>query len=328
MEFARAVEIPAAQAIDSGRDVRQCNPEAQKYFVIPPPVLRERGWRLPRGPLATHSDFNPITAQTESMIADASPTDSSIPKLPRKSDMGFHDTRWSRVLRAPQGSAKDQDELARGYWPPLYYLAIRKGLSDSDAKDLVQGFFQKHFWSSVQQSRPEAGKLRTYLLQAFRCHFIDEWRKVRGQRNGGQTIHVSRDDADAQASIGPEDAMTVDETLYDRDWALTLWERAVDAVSRAYGRAGNGDLLNTLIAHGVINRDPHKLAEPDYAALTAAMAVTKTNAAQRVYQLRKKITAAFVEEVRQTLLVTASRAADDLTLKEEASYLMQVLYKT
>src|ERR1043165_2955263 len=94
------------------------------------------------------------------MIKEQSPDDDGEPSTPRDprearslSDLNVGDvpkgemppTRWTRIRAL--GSGNDQmsqeaaDWFARNYWLPVCNHLRRKGISEPDAQDITQGFF-------------------------------------------------------------------------------------------------------------------------------------------------------------------------------------------
>jgi hypothetical protein len=73
-----------------------------------------------------------------------------IPGTLQEGGAPFQTTHWTVVLQA--GKA-ESDEAARkalaafceAYWPPLYTFLRRRGYSQADAQDIVQGFFEHLF---------------------------------------------------------------------------------------------------------------------------------------------------------------------------------------
>lgn len=154
----------------------------------------------------------------------------------------FAPTRWSLVLRSRGEDVPSRialEELCGAYWFPLYAWARRSGMAPADAEDAVQGFFAvvlgRRLFDRADESR---GKLRTFLLTAFRRHIRDERDKsVAGRRGGGRV--VSFDGMEAEEWFR-EEALAEEspEHCFDRHWALTVLERALGRVEAGYARRG------------------------------------------------------------------------------------------
>ncbi len=158
----------------------------------------------------------------------------------------FPATRWSRVVRA-QGTADDPtrhaalDELCRTYWQPVanYLTALGCG---QDAADVAQDFFATFLRrEGFNHADPQLGRLRGLLKTSARNHFL-QWRRNRATlaRGGGATTH-SLDELALEIPADEAAALS-----YDRDWALTILNRALAKLRESYTQRGRGDLFAAL----------------------------------------------------------------------------------
>src|SRR5579859_1934208 len=80
----------------------------------------------------------------EAMLPSSSQSQSA---LTQGTHAQFHETRWTIVLQAVESSSPASAEalasLCRIYWYPLYAFARRSGLSQADAADVTQAFFER-----------------------------------------------------------------------------------------------------------------------------------------------------------------------------------------
>jgi RNA polymerase sigma-70 factor (ECF subfamily) len=209
------------------------------------------------------------------------------------------------------------EQLCREYWYPLYAFARRNGQSVDDAKDLTQGFFaallDKGWLGSADR---EKGKLRTFLLTAFRRFMAKEWRAMRAQSRGGRVAIVPFEEEGAENRYAAARLDMPAEALFDRQWALNLMERTVRALEGEFRQAGKTKqfelLKDTLMAgRGGI----------DYAALSAPLVMNEGAVRVAVHRLRKRFRGLFREEVERTL-------AEGESVEEELRYLARVLGPT
>ena len=80
----------------------------------------------------------------------------------------------------------------------------RSGRSAEDAKDLTQGFFAVLLdkgW--LEAADREKGKLRTFLLTAFRRFMAKEWRRGQAEVRGGMVALVSWEEGGAELRSSP-----------------------------------------------------------------------------------------------------------------------------
>lgn len=277
------------------------------------------------------TSFSPSTSSLpEDSVPTASPSPSTKPAQPPGK---FPETQWTHILNAQQENKDARNALARAYWQPLYHFALREWRLDHHrAQDLVQIFFLERFWKCLQgkekNTAPETAdhrstKLRTYLLAAFRNSCRSEWRRDQNVRHGSGAIHESMDDPDSThgheslADSGPGEGSAL--AAYDHDWALNIWERAVEALYQQAAQRGSSERFATLSAHGLVTRDPAKLKEPDYPALAAALKESEPTARQIVSRFRHDLRSLMRNEVQQTL-------HESLHLDEEYAYITRLLF--
>jgi len=168
-----------------------------------------------------------------------------------QSPAAFRTTRWSVVARAaalehPTAQAA-LAETCRDYWPPLYAFARRSGHAPADAEDLTQSFFaaliEKNTLATADQSR---GRLRAFLLTAFRHHIADVVKHDHAQKRGGADNLLSLDD-NGEGGRAPEPIEhETPETLYHRRWAMLLLERALDQLEAERTAAAHGAEMEVL----------------------------------------------------------------------------------
>jgi DNA-directed RNA polymerase specialized sigma24 family protein len=165
----------------------------------------------------------------------------------------FATTRWSLVLAAGhRGDSPDAEgalaSLCEAYWYPLYAHARRKGLSTEEAEDRTQGFFarllDKDDLAVVDRSR---GRFRSFLLTAFSHFLANEWDHERAQIRGGRKRRLSLDVQSGESRFVVEPShITTAERIFDREWAVTLLDRALARLRDEYHDAGKGELFEAL----------------------------------------------------------------------------------
>lgn len=207
----------------------------------------------------------------------------------------FQATRWSLIQRVRGGGAEAAvalEELCAAYWFPLYGWARRSGASPEDAEDVVQGFFcdvlRKELFAKADASK---GRLRTFLLTIFRRYQNDVRDRAAAQRRGADRV-VSFDAVAGeewyQAEVGS--AATPD-AFYDRQWALTVLEQAMERLGHEYARRGKGADFARL------RRYLTETGDADYAGDSAALGVTLNAVKVAVCRLRERFGHALREEV-------------------------------
>ncbi|MEJ2705953.1 MAG: sigma factor, partial [Sedimentisphaerales bacterium] len=99
----------------------------------------------------------------------------------------FQTTEWTKILNSALGESIIA-ELYGKYWRPVYKYLRRKGFSNEQAKDLIQGFFSVKVLGQqlLQKADRAKGKFRTFLLTAITNYAIDLHRQERPIRKLGE----------------------------------------------------------------------------------------------------------------------------------------------
>lgn len=210
----------------------------------------------------------------------------------------FHPTRWSVVHRVQSGgddAARALEELCREYWFPLYGWARRSGMTPSDAEDAVQGFFadviRKQLFQKAEETR---GRLRSFLLTVFRRYLADQREKASAAQRGGGRVFSFDALAGEELYLAEGSVSSTPDAFYDRQWALTVLERAMARLADDYAKRGKGADFEQLRRH--LTGD----ATTDYAADAAALKISEGTVRVAVHRLRERFGQALREEVSST----------------------------
>ena len=146
----------------------------------------------------------------------------------------FPATQWSEILRAGDPTAPEAraalEGLCSAYWYPLYAFVRRTGASPDDAMDLTQGFFEHLLQSDLLRSAdPARGRFRSFLLGCLKNYLSHQRGREAALKRGGGATTISLD-AGAEARFTREAADLEPDALYERRWAMTLMERAMNAL--------------------------------------------------------------------------------------------------
>ena len=227
----------------------------------------------------------------------------------------FQQTRWSLIQRVQAGgeaAAVALGELCAAYWFPLYGWARRAGASPEDAEDLVQGFFsdvlRKHLFEKADAAK---GRLRTFLLTAFRRYQRDAYEKSTAQQRGADRT-VSFDAMAGEEWYRAEAGATTPDAFYDRQWALTVLEQAVTRLGGEYAKRGKAADFQQLRRYLTDTGDAGY--ESDAEALGIGAGAVKV----AVHRLRERFRGALREEV-------ASMQFENEDVDEELAHLLRAL---
>jgi len=231
----------------------------------------------------------------------------------------FPNTRWSVVLAATRKDAPESaaalESICRAYWYPLYAYVRRCGQPPHDAEDLTQEFFRRLLEKNwLDSADREKGKLRMFLIGALKHFMSNEWRRATTQRRGGGQTQVQFDTSIAESRYAADTttALAADET-FDRQWALTLLDLALNRVEAEFVTAGKPETFSALKACLMSER-----GAIDYAAMASQLGVSEGAARVAAHRLRKRFRELYREEIAQTL-------ADGADLETELKQLVAAL---
>jgi len=214
----------------------------------------------------------------------------------------FKSTHWSVVRKAcnldSPSAMEALSQLCRDYWYPLYAFVRRRGYSPEDAQDLTQDFFarlvEKHFVQYADQAR---GRFRAFLLSSLEHFLNNEWDKRKTIKRGGRCFFVSWEKLGAEDRYGQEPFSDLSaEKLYERRWAMTLLEKATDALRREHKAAGEQAVFEGLLGFlsGTQNSEPYK-------DVAARLNLTEDAVRMRVHRLKRRFGKLLREEVAATV---------------------------
>ena len=157
------------------------------------------------------------------------------------------------VLNAGKGSESQAraalESLCRQYWYPLYTYVRRRGRTHHEAEDCTQEFLARLLASAgVARARPERGRFRSFLLASLRNFLTKEWQRGKAEKRGGghALLPLEFDTAGERFAREPVDPGLTPEQAFDRNYALEMISRAIDAIRAEYGKSGRGELFAAL----------------------------------------------------------------------------------
>ena len=209
---------------------------------------------------------------------------------PNESKMGqpgwFMETRWSLISKAGEGGVDGHaalEELCRLAWSPLFSYARRLGWSAEDAEDGVQSFLAAACGNGLfAAARQERGRLRTFLLTAFKRSLLNEKRYRSAKRRGGGQSDLPMGLAGIEDQYLREFRESESpDRLYHRQWALGVMEAALNALECEYRETGRVRVFE-ILADGLEEAAP----AGGYAGAAAALGLTENATRQAMFRLR------------------------------------------
>ena len=214
----------------------------------------------------------------------------------------FVTTRWSVVIQAGGKSTPDSfkalESLCQAYWYPLYAFVRASGNSADDAVDLTQEFFARllarKWLAEADRSR---GRFRTFLLAAMKHFLANEWHRAQREKRGGGKELIALDalEAEERFALEPRDNLTPD-ALYERDWALTMLQRAQQRLADESAATGGAEKYEALAPALTGDR-----TEATYETLATSFDTTLSTVKSWVLRMRRRFRDILREEVTETL---------------------------
>jgi RNA polymerase sigma factor (sigma-70 family) len=229
----------------------------------------------------------------------------------------FASTRWTLVLRATGDSNESRvalSELCAAYYGPVLAFLRRSERSKDAAREVAHEFFARLLErGGFAGPDPQRGRFRNYLLGALRYFLRDRYDQARREKRGGGVEHESLDvHADELGALQVSDSSAVqDDAAFDREWALALMNRVVEALEAQF----TGDRADQFAA-----LRPWLMGEGSASHIETATRLGLSEGAVKVavHRLRQRFREMLKAEVAQTL-------ADPSELEDELRHLCAAL---
>lgn len=201
----------------------------------------------------------------------------------------FEDTNWWVVRQAADvgstGSDAARAHLCSTYWRPIYGYLRRAGYPHEDAEDLTQEFFARFFEKNFAQlAAREKGKFRSWLLLLLKRFVADQWERAHRKKRGGGQSFLALDALEAPSAqeLEPSDPLSPDK-LFDRAWAQSVFEHAVEALRAEWAAASKVHVFEVL--------EPFLSGQKlqPYAAAAERLGITENHVKVIVHRMRRRL---------------------------------------
>lgn len=231
------------------------------------------------------------------------------------------ETRWTLVLRARGESPAAQaalGELCESYYAAVLTFIRQGGRQEEAARDLTQEFFARLLaGGSLDTVQPSRGRFRSFLLGAVKHFLADQHDRAQAAKRGGGQVVISIEAGAGTSTTSelqiPDPAGPAPDTVFDREWALTLVERALNLLASELTAADKGEQFDILKPW--LLGDVESLSQADAAR---RLGMTEGAAKVAIHRLRKR----FRELVKAEIAQTVDDAAQ---VQDELRYLLEVL---
>ena len=123
-------------------------------------------------------------------------------------------------------------EFFQTYWKLIYSVAIKSGLTDTEAEDVVQETVVT-VSKTMEKYRyqPEKCRFKTWLMRITRMRIVDQFRK-RGPEFAARKHYSESETRTATEERIPDQTQPFVETVWDEEWQKNLVDAAMDSVKR------------------------------------------------------------------------------------------------
>jgi RNA polymerase sigma-70 factor (ECF subfamily) len=237
---------------------------------------------------------------------------------PKPKAPAFVTTRWTLVLNA-RGATPEAEQalgdLCAAYWQPVFSFIRRRGHDEPTARDLTQEFFARllarNGLRTVERGR---GRFRSFLLGAVKHFLSDLSDYAAAAKRGGQAIVLPLDQhSETLTGLQIADPQSLpSDIFFDREWAVTLVNRAVEILACEQATSGRAEEFAVL--------KPWLLGEIRSTQAEAARRLGWTENAVRVavHRLRRRFRDLVRAEIAQTV-------EGGTSVQDELRYLLEVL---
>jgi RNA polymerase sigma-70 factor (ECF subfamily) len=228
--------------------------------------------------------------------------------LPPGGGRQFPTTRWTLILssrESPEARRQALEQLLTTYWRPLYFFGRRKGCREDAAKDAVQGFFlhllERDF---LERLDPAKGRFRAYLKTSFDHYLVNLYEREAAQKRGGSFRFVPLDVVTAEADLAA--APEAPEAAFEREWALSIMERALTRLRREYEEGRRKGDVATILRFFRLDE------APSYAEAAEASSMTVVQFKASLHRARARFREILREEVADTVTDAEAHTEDEL----------------
>ena len=220
----------------------------------------------------------------------------------------FQTTHWSVVLAAKGDDTKAAIALrmlCESYREPILRYVGRIIAKDTvnrygvrTAEDLTHDFILQLLEKNMfRQFERRECRFRTYLLGAVQHFLANVRQRESSAKRGGGIVHIPIED---------DSCPSEDETMFDRDWAQSMVDQAIQSL-------GNSRESQTLLPWLT-----QELSAADRTTIATALGMNETAIKVALHRLRKKFRTNIREQIART--VESESQIDD-----ELAYLVRIL---
>lgn len=223
----------------------------------------------------------------------------------------FPTTSWSVIGKLDSEEFSSAIEaVCEEYWYPIYAFIRRRCGDQHRAEDLTQGFFAHVLSRQVfRAADPDKGRFRSFVLTSVKNFLANQHAAENSQRRGGRQRVLSINAVAAeQLYLHNHSDDSSPEKEFERAWANTLLERAIECLKIEYEAQGKSQQFSLFV--------PSLQSDSlDYNAISVTLGIDVVAARKAASRFRKRYGQLLREEIAGTLSQTGD-------IEEEISWII------
>lgn len=213
-------------------------------------------------------------------------------------------------------SAAALSDLCAAYYPPVLAFIRGSGREDDLARDLAQEFFARLLrGGGLEKVDPARGRFRSFLLGAVKHFLADYHDRTLAAKRGGGLEHLTIDgDFETSATLElPDPNAAVPDSFFDREWALTVVDRAINALAAEFEAVQKEDQFKVM--------KPWLLGDIEgvsQAEMARQLNITEGALKVAIHRLRRRYRDLVKREIAETV-------GQGVCVQDELRYLLEAL---
>ncbi len=214
----------------------------------------------------------------------------------------FATTHWSCVFRARGESDEARaalNDLCTAYYAPVQTFLKFCVRQNESAEDLTQDFFTRVLTGrAFDHVDPKRGRFRSFLLGAVKHFLLDRREYELALKRGGGVLHLSLEvPSDISPGFDVADPNAISpESAFERQWAMTVLDRALYQLQNEMTLAGKGTQFEALKQWLIGN------AEESQSMIAARLGMNENAVKVAIHRLRRRFRDLVVAEIANTVL--------------------------
>jgi RNA polymerase sigma-70 factor (ECF subfamily) len=199
--------------------------------------------------------------------------------------------------------------LCEAYWGPVHYFLTAIARDPQEADDVTQELFVSMLKPGFFEGYdPERGRFRVWLRGCARNVYLNHLKRQQANKRRPRELVEMDGVGDEQLARLPPDGEAADQ-IFDRQWALTLTQRALDRLHTQYRDEGAEHVFLQL--RGILSGEKTRTHDAERSkALGRSPEALKTERHRAREEMKERLQECLVQEVVATGVSPAAARAE------------------